>query len=231
MNDEKKDFLDDDIIYAPEPKQAETVNVADADSPTPIIIDELDGPSVQNEPETEPTAELSVESEIAAPEVVDFRAAFDEVKGKLDELTTKFEQKIAVDAHKAELFDKMYNELQSYKNDIYSKMLKPFVLSTITLIDDTNTFLSKLEENESRKAEKYLRGIPDDLADILEQNGVEIYEEEGDVFNPRTQRAMKSIPTDKPELDKTIVRRLRRGYRWQGVVLKPELVQIYKYEA
>lgn len=152
------------------------------------------------------------------------------IETMLEDLGRCFEQKIAVDAHKAALFDKMYDELQSYKTDLYSKILKPFVLSTIALIDDTNSFLGKLEENESYKAEKYLRNIPDDLIDILESNGVELYEEDGDVFNPRLQRAIKSVPTDNPELEKHIVRRLRKGYRWNGVILKPELVQIYKYE-
>ncbi len=152
------------------------------------------------------------------------------IKDKLDELTRIFERKIENDTHKAALFDKMYDELQSYKADIYAKILKPFVLSTITLIDDTNAFLGKLEENDSRKAEKYLRGIPDDLLDILELNGVETYEEEGETFNPRTQKAMKSVVTDNPDLNKHIAKRLRPGYRWNGSILKPELVQIYKYE-
>lgn len=152
------------------------------------------------------------------------------IKDKLDELTRIFERKIENDTHKAALFDKMYDELQSYKADIYAKILKPFVLSTITLIDDTNAFLGKLEENDSRKAEKYLRGIPDDLLDILELNGVETYEEEGETFNPRTQKAMKSVVTDNPDLNKHIAKRLRPGYRWNGSILKPELVQICKYE-
>lgn len=145
------------------------------------------------------------------------------------ELSKRFENKILVDEHKNALFDKMYNELQSYKTDIYSKILKPFVLSTITLIDDTKSFLSKLGENDSQKAENYLRGITEDLIDILEINGVDIYEEETDVFNPRTQKAVKIVPTDNPDLDKLIACRVRKGYSWQGVVLRPEWIHLYKY--
>ena len=43
-------------------------------------------------------------------------------------LQKKFDGKIAEDEHKAQLFDKMYNELQSYKTDLYAKILKPFIL-------------------------------------------------------------------------------------------------------
>lgn len=144
-------------------------------------------------------------------------------------LHKKFDGKIAEDEHKAQLFDKMYNELQSYKTDLYAKILKPFILSTITLLDDTNTFIGKLGENESALAEKYLRTMPDDLIDILESNGVVLYEDDVDKFNPRTQRVVKQVPTDNPELDNFIVKRIRKGYSWNGVNLKPELVWIYKF--
>lgn len=145
-------------------------------------------------------------------------------------LHKKFDGKIADDEHKAQLFDKMYNELQSYKTDLYAKILKPFILSSITLLDDTNTFIGKLGENESALAEKYLRTIPDDLIDILESNGVVLYEDDVDKFNPRTQRIVKQVPTDNPDLDNFIVKRIRKGYSWNGVNLKPELVWIYKFK-
>ncbi len=145
-------------------------------------------------------------------------------------LQKKFDGKIAEDEHKAQLFDKMYNELQSYKTDLYAKILKPFILSTITLLDDTNTFICKLGENESALAEKYLRTMPDDLIDILESNGVVLYEDDGDKFNPRTQRVVKQVPTDNSELDNFIAKRIRKGYSWNGVNLKPELLWIYKFK-
>lgn len=145
-------------------------------------------------------------------------------------LLKKFDGKIAEDEHKAQLFDKMYNELQSYKTDLYAKILKPFILSTITLLDDTNTFIGKLGENESALAEKYLRTMPDDLIDILESNGVVLYEDDVDKFNPRIQRVVKQVPTDNPELDNFIVKRIRKGYSWNGINLKPELVWIYKFK-
>lgn len=145
-------------------------------------------------------------------------------------LQKKFDEKIAEDEHKAHLFDKMYNELQSYKTDLYAKILKPFILSTITLLDDTNTFIGKLGENESALAEKYLRTMPDDLIDILESNGVVLYEDDVDKFDPRNQRVVKQVPTDNPDLDNLIVKRIRKGYSWNGVNLKPELVWIYKFK-
>ena len=181
-------------------------------------------------------AEVVVEEEPAQPKE-DAEALIKSLLEQIENLSRqnellqkKFDQKIAQDEHKAQLFDKMYAELQSYKTDLYAKLLKPFVLSTITLLDDTNTFLGKLGENESAQAEKFLRTMPDDLIEILEANGVVLYEDDSDKFNPKTQRVVKQVPTDKPELDTVIAKRVRKGYNWNGVNLKPEMVWIYKFK-
>ena len=57
-----------------------------------------------------------------------------------------------------------------------------------------------------------------------------LYEDDVDKFNPRTQRVVKQVPTDNPDLDNFIVKRIRKGYSWNGVNLKPELVWIYKFK-
>lgn len=67
-----------------------------------------------------------------------------------------------------------------------------------------------------------------DLEEMLEVNGVDIYAEESDVFNPSTQRVVGQTPTDDPALDNHIASRRRKGYRWNGVILRPEMVTIYK---
>lgn len=155
---------------------------------------------------------------------------YDAILGAIKNLDSKFDKKIHEDTHKNELFDKMYNELQSYKTDLYAKILKPFIMSTITFLDDTKTFIERLGENDAEAAEKYLRGMPEDIVDILESNGVELYEDESEKFNPRTQRVVKQVPTDNPDYDNSIVKRVRKGYCWNGVNLKPELVWIYKFK-
>lgn len=160
--------------------------------------------------------------------------AVESLSAQLAQLQACFDSKIAVDEHKNKLFDNMYKELSDYKNDLYSKILKPFVLSTITLLDDVRRYLDSRagREDDERDAERNLRfleGIPDDLVDILEANGVDLYtDEDSEVFNPRTQRAVKQVPTEDATLDNHIARRVRCGYRWNGTTLRPEMVEIYK---
>ena len=234
--DNTKEFEDFDV----EVNEVSQSNVEDVLEETPMetVSSEesveseniVDSEPVDNSPTIEEEEQQPMESINPNDLVNTLLERIDCLSQQNELLQKKFDGKIAEDEHKAQLFDKMYNELQSYKTDLYAKILKPFILSTITLLDDTNTFIGKLGENESALAEKYLRTMPDDLIDILESNGVVLYEDDVDKFNPRTQRVVKQVPTDNPDLDNFIVKRIRKGYSWNGVNLKPELVWIYKFK-
>ncbi len=143
-------------------------------------------------------------------------------------LESKFDRKIAVDEHKNGLFDKLYKERDEYKNDLYAKLLKPFVTGTIAIINDLRSYVSKMENYDTERSLEYLRTLPDDIAEMLEDNGVEIFAEESDVFNPRTQRARRTVITEDPDMDNRIAERISKGYRWNGAVLQPEMVAVYK---
>ena len=143
-------------------------------------------------------------------------------------LESKFDRKIAVDEHKNGLFDRLYKERDEYKNDLYAKLLKPFVTGTIAIINDLRSYVSKMENYDTERSLEYLRTLPDDIAEMLEDNGVEIFAEESDVFNPRTQRARRTVVTEDPDMDNRIAERISKGYRWNGAVLQPEMVAVYK---
>lgn len=145
-------------------------------------------------------------------------------------LEEKFDKKIAEDTHKNNLFDKMYEELASYKKDLYAKLVGPFINETISLLDDYERLIERIDTVDHDKLKKYVIGIPDDLESILDNNGVERYSDDADKFNPKTQRVIKTIPTGNIELENVIAERTRKGYRWNGVMLKPEMVKIYKYK-
>ena len=161
-------------------------------------------------------------------------ADLSEIVRMLEALNAKFDDRIAYDKHKDELFDKMYAELATYKNDLYAKIMKPFVTAAISLLDDTNTFITRLENNPTEsdpdKMRKFINNLPLDLEDILENNGVELYTDPTEVFDPRTQRAVRTEPTAVEADDKRIIARVRQGYRWNGSIVRPEMVVISKYK-
>lgn len=89
-------------------------------------------------------------------------------------------------------------------------------------------YVSKMDTYDVERSLNYLRTLPDDIVELLENNGVELYSEESDAFNPRTQRAKKIVPTEDASLNNTIAERLEKGYSWNGVVLRPEMVAVYR---
>ena len=152
------------------------------------------------------------------------------IQDRLLKLDEKFDKKIAEDTHKNSLFDKMYEELASYKKDLYAKLVGPFINETISLLDDYERLIERIDTVDHDKLKKYVIGIPDDLESILDNNGVERYSDDTEKFNPKTQRVIKTIPTGNVEWENVIAERTRKGYRWNGVMLKPEMVKIYKYK-
>lgn len=145
---------------------------------------------------------------------------------KIDVLDRKFDEKVAYDTHKNALFDKMYDELSAYRNDMYKKIMKPIIMDTIMVLDDINKIIRDIDQSDAEKVFKVLSSIPDDLLDILERNGVEAYQDELDTFNPKTQRVLKTIPTTDPELNNKVKSRIRQGYKWDDKVIKPEMISL-----
>ena len=182
----------------------------------------------QEEPERTEILEISKEEEEQeSSESVPI--CLETVMAMFSELSQKFDEKIARDSHKNALFDKMYAELNSYRNDLYQKILKPFVMDTIMLIDQTNMLIRDMDKTNVENVLNVLSDIPLDLQDILERNGIETFYDETDTFNPRTQKVLRTVSTDNPELDNKIESRVRHGYKWDGKVIKPEMIQCYKY--
>lgn len=192
-----------------------------------------EGEFVIKSEKTDAPANLTASSEVdihgeQEPPATSAGPSMADIAALIEGLERKFDEKIAVDTHKNELFDKLYKERDEYKNDLYGKLLKPFITGAIQIITDLRMYISKMETYEVERSLNYLKSLPDDIIELLENNGVELYTEEGDSFNPRTQRAKKLVETDDVSLNNKIAERLEEGFRWNGVMLRPEYVSVYK---
>ena len=177
-----------------------------------------------------PSEDESIMSCLEEEKPSDSTVLINAIQDMLLKLDEKFDKKIAEDTYKNSLFDKMYEELASYKKDLYAKLVGPFINETISLLDDYERLIERIDTIDYDKLKKYVIGIPDDLESILENNGVERYSDDAEKFNPKTQRVIKTIPTGNIALENVIAERTRKGYRWNAVMLKPEMVKIYKYK-
>ena len=154
-----------------------------------------------------------------------------EINAKVDHLTQLFTQKIQHTAHEEKIVDQMHAELQKYKEDMYSQLVRPILLDIIEIRDSilrmSNVYAGKPEEEQSIPL-KVFSDYSYDIQDILEKNNISIYSsEEGDTFNPIKQRALKKVKTPVEELHGKIAESMSSGYEYLGKPISPEKVSVY----
>ena len=157
-----------------------------------------------------------------------------EINAKVDHLTQLFTKKIQHTAHEEKIVDQMHAELQKYKDDMYSQLVRPILLDMIEVRDSilrmSNVYAEKPEEEQSIPL-RVFRDYSYDIQDILEKNNISIYfSEEGDEFNPIKQRALKKVKTPVEELHGKIAESMSSGYEYLGKPISPENVSVYVYE-
>jgi molecular chaperone GrpE len=150
---------------------------------------------------------------------------------KLDDLRTLFDREIRAEATREKVVDRLHAELQEYKQDLLLNVLRPVFVDLIQLHDDIGKMAvaSDGAEGEVRRLVEVMQGFQQGIEDILYRQGVEPYHHESDAFDPRRQRAIATVPTDDPALNKTIAARHRKGFHATGgqKVIRPEIVSVY----
>lgn len=157
------------------------------------------------------------------------------IKNLIEDLSSQFQSKLKYDKHKEEIIDRLHSENQSYKNDLFKKIIMPFVTEVILLIDDYTSLYKKhseieITELDTEKLLKQFGSIPDDLEELLYKNGIESYTNEEDTVDFAKQKVVKTVPTEIPEKDKTICERIKKGYLLEGKIIRQEQVSCYKFE-
>ena len=109
----EEDNCQSETKLEPKLEEAETSGVDSETDADPMIESQAVSPIIESE------VEENGEESVAEPEQKTLDLL--NVEQMLVALNDKFEQKIAVDAHKNELFDKMYAELSVYKKDNHKK--------------------------------------------------------------------------------------------------------------
>jgi molecular chaperone GrpE len=148
---------------------------------------------------------------------------------KLDALQTLFEREIRAEATREKVVDRLHAELQEYKQDLLLNVMRPVFVDLIQLHDDIGKIADAQPEAEGevRRLLGLLRGFQQGIEDILYRQGVEPFVLDADSFDPRRQRAVATVATDEPALNKSIAVRHRKGFQAGEKVIRPEIVSVY----
>lgn len=151
-------------------------------------------------------------------------------------LQQTFDDKIAEDAHKNGLFDNMHRELTRYQNGAMDKIVDTMALDIIQLVDTTKGHIRVYEKKEPtednyKRLLRIVKGIAEDLQDILYRQNIESYRVDGHEVDVRRQKIIQTVPTDDQSKDNLVAVRVADGYEKAGKVLRPERIKIFKYSS
>jgi molecular chaperone GrpE len=183
------------------------------------------------EPEANPSAPMAEPGGASLLDAV--RVLGDQVNSRLEVIQAMVEREIRAEMTRERVVDRLHAELQEYKQDLLLKVMRPIFVDLIQLHDD----IGKMEEarqssgdgddGENARVQVLLESIRSGIEDILYRQGVEPFEEEQGSFDARRQRAVTTVPTESPELNKTVAARLRKGFQSGDKVIRPEIVSVY----
>lgn len=181
--------------------------------------------------ETEQTQQSTPESSTIQTELLGKLEAIQEA---LADLQQTFDDKIAEDTYKNGLFDNMHRELIRYQNGAMDKIVDTMALDIIQLVDTTKGHVRVYEKKEPtednyKRLLRIVKGIAEDLQDILYRQNIEAYRVEGHEVDVRRQKIIQTVPTDDQSKDNLVAVRAADGYEKDGKVLRPERIKIFKY--
>jgi molecular chaperone GrpE len=140
-------------------------------------------------------------------------------------LQAAFDEKIRFDAGREAVIDRLHAELQEYRADLALKILRPLALEVIGFQDDLGRMIAARQPEDP--AVTILDGLRQDIDDVLYRSGFEVFTTDHAEFDPRRQKVGRPIPTTDPSRDRRVAERLRKGFLYQGLVIRPEVVNVY----
>lgn len=186
--------------------------------------------------------EESVVGETGPPVPVPRESLCSEVLERLDTLTGQmaamqqlFESRILHSESEGQINARLHAELQSLKNDLYAKLVKPILQDVITVREH----LLKVSAARRLKpaGEQVIdlgtfESFADDLAQVLEDNDVEIRRSTvGAEYEPQWHQAVGRVDTTDPAVHRTLATATGDAYSFQGRALARQRVTVFDYRA
>lgn len=101
----------------------------------------------------------------------------------------------------------MHRELVRYQNGALDKIVDTIALDIIQLVDTTKGHVRVYDKKEPteenyKKLLRIVKGIAEDLEDILYRQNIESYRVPGHEVDTRRQKIIQTVPTDDKSKDK-----------------------------
>ena len=239
-SDEKKEFEEKDEVgktgnseeemkQENEPEEVEKIENDKVDKP---VGREIEGEEYGEEAEQEET-DKNDNSKNDENKLEKILENIEDINGKVEILNNLFLKKIQSIEFEKKTTDKLYKELQEYKNDMYFQLIKPIVMSLVSIRESMKKNLKSFGAMSEEEKSEILQSYIEEVEIILENNDIEIYEtniENDSYVDVKKQKIIKTIETPYEQLHGKIENILSSGYKYKDKIISPEKVEVNIYK-
>jgi molecular chaperone GrpE len=136
-----------------------------------------------------------------------------------EELKTEREQYLRLAAE----YDNYRRRTRKERKEFADEGKRLLLEQLITIEDDLELALKNIGENTDQVAEA-LKLIERRFQNLLLNNGVEPFDSQGETFDPEIHEAFDVIAATEKHKSETVHSEVRRGYFWNGTLLRPAIV-------
>ena len=168
-----------------------------------------------------------------------------QVQQCLSALRDLFEEQITRNKNHQEAFDKLYREMEGYKESfLLDAIHKPMVHNLIRLYDSFLRLESELQSicdsetgHQLMQFSRNMENFRFELTEVLARMDAESYEDHLDVparerlrtLDRKLHKPVEVEPTPDPSQHNMVVSVHKHGFYWRGKVFRPEEVKIFRH--
>lgn len=174
------------------------------------------------ETETAEAAEGENDAEVQ-PEAAQ-ESETDELQQQITKLTADLKEKEERALRLQADFENFRRRTSKEKEDLSALIKQEVLKDMLPLLDNFERAMA----SETKDAEAFQKGVDmiyTQLQEVMKKNGLEPIETDGQKFDPNFHQAVMRVQNEELE-DDDIAQELQRGYKVQGRVIRPSMVQV-----
>jgi len=127
-------------------------------------------------------------------------------------------------------FENYRRRIERERAELWTRAQAELVKRLLDVLDDLQRVAHYGPDTPAPALLEGVQLVEKKLRHALESAGLEPIEAQGEFFNPTVMDAVLTAPAEHPEEDEVVLDVLQKGYRFQGLLLRPAKVRVKKYE-
>jgi molecular chaperone GrpE len=165
----------------------------------------------------------------APPEEPDAEASL--VSGDIAALQSQLDDASQRHLRLAADFDNYRKRVERDRSEHLARAQSSLVTRLLDVLDDLERFAHHSDPKVSPQAlQEGVQLIERKMKQVLDGAGLETIDPRDARFDPQTMEAVASVPAESPAQDDTVSDVFQKGYRFNGVLIRPARVRVRKYD-